>query len=114
MAQELPFSEETILIHEGNPPQDINLPKMSFQVGFSQISRETSGSAINKNMIAMGLIVKILGIKEEQLQQIMDADEELMLLNQNTAAIKMGEQIYTERSFPLLPLPRSQRFQHGP
>ncbi|MFC2016619.1 2-oxoacid:acceptor oxidoreductase family protein, partial [Chloroflexota bacterium] len=55
-AYELPLGADTLLLYDSEPPREINLPSKSFLVDFTKRSQKITGSTLNKNMVALGLL----------------------------------------------------------
>jgi 2-oxoglutarate ferredoxin oxidoreductase subunit alpha len=102
--QELPLRVDTLVLHENDPSREINLPAKSFQVGFSKKSQEVTGSTLNKNIVALGLLKRILALSEDRVKEAIDEDEELNLLKENLLAFAAGEHLFSEFTFPELRL----------
>jgi 2-oxoglutarate ferredoxin oxidoreductase subunit alpha len=103
-ASELPLGSETLVLYDREPWRGISLPEKSFPVAFSRKSEEVSGSRVNKNLVALGLLKKILALPGDRMREAIDADEELSLLKENLRAFEAGEQLLGEFSFPELRL----------
>ena len=106
--QELPLGVDTLVLYENNPSSGINLPQKSFQVGFSKKSQEVTGSTQNKNIVALGLLLRILAISDDRVKEAIDEDAELILLNENLLALKAGRNLFSDFSFPELRLSPAQ------
>ena len=104
VTEELPMGADTLVLYDDNPPQGMNLPKQSFAVDFTKKSREITGATLSKNMIALGLIKKILALPADEVQHTIDRNEELALLKNNVAAIAAGESLFSAFPFPDLRL----------
>ncbi len=104
LAHELPMGDGTLALYDGDPPEDMDLPRMAFRVDFSKKSREVTGTTVSKNMVALGLLKKILGLPEDGVKRTMEEDEELVLLTQNVPAVAAGEQLFSGFSLPELQL----------
>ncbi|MCK4241995.1 MAG: 2-oxoacid:acceptor oxidoreductase family protein [Dehalococcoidia bacterium] len=102
--QELLLRGDTLVFYENDPPRGINLPERSFQVGFSRKSQEVTGSALNKNIVALGLLKRILALSQDRVKEAIDEDEELNLLKENLSALEAGECLFSEFSFAELRL----------
>ena len=102
--QELPLGADTLVLYENDPSTGINLPQKSFKVGFSRKSQEVTGSTLNKNIVALGLLMRILALPEDRLKEAIGEDEELKLLKENLLALKAGEHLFSQFSFPELRL----------
>jgi len=101
---ELPLGIETIVLYETDPSGETTLPQQSFQVGFAATSREATGSTLNKNIVALGLLVKILALPEDQTKEAIEEDDGLQLLKENLPALKAGRHLFTQFPFPELGL----------
>jgi len=108
LEQELPLGVDTLVLHDNTPLKEINLPESSFLVGFSRKSREVTGSALSKNMVALGLLKRILALPEDRLKKTIEEDKDLILLKENLLAIEAGERLFCEFSFPELRLAPAQ------
>ncbi|MBE9501730.1 MAG: 2-oxoacid:acceptor oxidoreductase family protein, partial [Chloroflexi bacterium] len=93
--QELLLRGDTLVFYENDPPRGINLPERSFQVGFSRKSQEVTGSALNKNIVALGLLKRILALSQDRVKEAIDEDEELNLLKENLSALEAGECLFS-------------------
>jgi len=102
---ELELTEKSIVIYEYNPQSNITLPLTSFQIDFSSRSEVATGSTKDKNLVALGLLGKIMGLPEKHISKIIEADSELKLLKDKITALKAGEQLYSELSIPVFGLP---------
>jgi len=101
---ELELGRESLVISQDYPSSGINIPETFFQVDFSQKSREVNGSTINKNIVALGLLLRILALTKDQVKKAIEEDEELKLLKQNLPALEAGEHLFSGFSFPELGL----------
>lgn len=104
LAQELSLGVDTLLLYDSEPPREFNLPERSFMVGFSDKSKKVTGSTRNKNIVALGLLTRILALQESQVNKIIEEDEELVLLRKNLPAIEAGRHLFDEFPFPELRL----------
>ena len=102
---ELQQSQDTIVIYEYDPPQGIKLPAASFKIDFSTKSEETTESPKNKNLVALGLLAKIVGLPEKYIKQTIKDNHALGLLKDKMTAFEEGERLFTELSIPELSLP---------
>jgi 2-oxoacid:acceptor oxidoreductase alpha subunit len=105
---ELETGLDTLVICENQPDKDVLSSENIFQVTFAKISREVSGTTQNKNLIAMGLLSRILGLPEERMKKDIERDKELGLLRRNTAAIEAGARLFAEQSLPQCTLTPAQ------
>ncbi len=101
---ELELKGESLVLFENNPSTEINLPETSYQIGFSKRSQEVTGSTIDKNIVALGGLLRILTLDEDQVNRAIDEDEELKLLKQNIPALEAGGHLFSDFSFPELRL----------
>jgi 2-oxoglutarate ferredoxin oxidoreductase subunit alpha len=101
---ELELGAESLVLFDNDPLTGIDLPQNSFQVGFSQKSREVTGSAVNKNIVALGGLLRILALTQDRVKQAIEQDKELELLKENLSALEAGGQLLSDRSFPGLRL----------
>lgn len=100
LEQELPLGSDSVLFYEDAPPTEgIVLPQKSFQVGFSEISKEVIGKASSKNMVALGLLERILALPESLSRGAVIEDEASALLERNRPALEAGRHLLLE--FPL-------------
>ncbi len=99
---ELELRGESLVLFQNNPPTEINLPETSYQVDFSKRSHEVTGATIDKNIVALGVLLRILALDEDQVKRAIDEDKELKLLKQNIPALEAGGQLFTDFSFPEL------------
>ena len=102
--KELPMGVDTLVLFEKDPLRGINLPEESFQIDFSRRSQEATGSALNKNIVALGLLRRLLALSENRLKEAIEEDEDLGLLRENFSALEAGEGLFFEFSFPELRL----------
>lgn len=101
---ELELKGESLVLFENNPSTEINLPETSYQIDFSRRSHEVTGSTINKNIVALGGLLRILALDEDRVKRAIDEDEELKLLKQNIPALEAGGPLLSDFSFPELRL----------
>jgi 2-oxoglutarate ferredoxin oxidoreductase subunit alpha len=97
---ELTVGADTVVIYEEDPPSGVKLPKNSFKIGFSRISQEETGSDKNMNLVALGLLMRLLSFDRERMNKVIDEDTALQLLKENIVALDIGENIFAELSFP--------------
>ncbi|HEY48633.1 MAG TPA: 2-oxoacid:acceptor oxidoreductase subunit alpha [Dehalococcoidia bacterium] len=98
--QELPLAVDTLVIYETKPQGAIKLPEPSFQVDFSKKSKEVTGSTQNKNIVALGLLKRILALPDKKVKVAIETDIELELLKANLPALEAGEHLFPELSLP--------------
>jgi 2-oxoglutarate ferredoxin oxidoreductase subunit alpha len=105
LRQELPLGTDSVVFYD-NPPTEgsLNLPGKSFQVGFSQITKEVTGTATGKNMVALGLLERILALPENLVTVAAPHDHASALLERNAPALKAGKQLLPEFPFDELRL----------
>jgi 2-oxoglutarate ferredoxin oxidoreductase subunit alpha len=105
LKQELPLGIDSIVFYDSAPPEEgLNLPEKSFQVGFSQIIKELTGTAAAKNIVALGLLERILALPENLVKGAAPQDEASALLERNGLALKAGRRLLPEYSFDELSL----------
>ena len=105
LEQELPLGNDSVLFYEDAPPKEgIVLPEKSFQVGFSEISKELIGKASSKNMVALGLLERILALPESLSRGTEIEDEASALLGKNRPALDAGRRLLLESPFSELKL----------
>ena len=105
LEQELPLGINTVLFYDNAPPKEgINLPEKSFQVGFSEISKELTGTAAAKNIAALGLLERILALPENLSKGATAQDHASALLERNGLALNAGKRSLLEFPFAELKL----------
>ncbi|RLC93768.1 MAG: hypothetical protein DRI39_04830 [Chloroflexi bacterium] len=102
--REVPLAPETVVLYEKAPPSGLRLPKKSFEVDFSEASRQATGSDHNKNVVALGLVKRLLGLCGDRASEAIQTDEGLHLLKQNVAVLEAGELLLAGHSFAGLEL----------
>ncbi|MFC1944672.1 2-oxoacid:acceptor oxidoreductase family protein [Chloroflexota bacterium] len=102
--QELTLAGDTLVLHENIPPASIALPERSFQIDLSQRSRIVSGSTLDKNIVALGLLMKILALPDKQVRQLIRKDESLKMLKDKLSAFEAGGRLFSEMPLPDLRL----------
>lgn len=104
LQQELPLGNDSVLFYEDVPPKEgIVLPEKSFQVGFSEISKELIGKASSKNMVALGLLEGILDLSES-LSRGTDFADEIAAIGMALGASLTGAKSMTATTGPGLDL----------
>jgi len=97
LEQELPLGTDTVVFYDSACPQgSISLPEKSFQVAFSEISKELTGATIAKNIVALGLLNRILALCEDPLKGPVLQDEAFALLDRNSLAFNAGRRLLPE------------------
>lgn len=104
LEHELGMRAESLIIYENEPPAGIKLPEKSFRVGLSEKSEELTGSRLNKNILALGLLKRVLGLSEEQVKRAIEEDRELAMLKKKISALEVGERLFSELALPQLRL----------
>ena len=102
--QELKLGQDTVVLYEKDPPAAMDLPAFAFRIAFSDKAMLTTGKLRNKNLVALGLLLRILGISQQQTRQTVKGDAELHLLQENLRGLEAGEQLFSQFSFPDLRL----------
>ncbi|MFC2027621.1 2-oxoacid:acceptor oxidoreductase subunit alpha [Chloroflexota bacterium] len=105
---ELDLAEETIILSENPIPSGFDVPGNVIQVAFGERSQEATGSARNKNIVAFGFLVQMLGLPDSQVRKIIEHDVELTLLKNNLAAVEAGTQLFAEYSLPEIDLAQAK------
>jgi 2-oxoglutarate ferredoxin oxidoreductase subunit alpha len=105
LEQELPLGINTVLFYDDAPPEErIALPEKSFQVGFSEISKDLTGATTAKNIVALGLLERILALPESLSKGATVQDEASALLERNALALDAGKRLLPEFPFAELRL----------
>ncbi|OGN96570.1 MAG: hypothetical protein A2Z77_00980 [Chloroflexi bacterium RBG_13_51_36] len=105
LKQELPPGTDSIVFYEDAPPEgSLDLPRQSFQVGFSEISKEMTGTASAKNIVVLGLLERILALPENLSESAASHDHALALLEKNGVALHAGKHLLPEFPFDELRL----------
>ncbi|OGO04769.1 MAG: hypothetical protein A2Y60_05710 [Chloroflexi bacterium RBG_13_54_9] len=94
--QELPFDEHTIVFYEKDAPKGITLPARSFRIPFSERSERVTGSPLSKNIVALGLLARALGLASHRRAELVRESEELTILSENLAAFEDGGSLLLE------------------
>jgi 2-oxoglutarate ferredoxin oxidoreductase subunit alpha len=102
--QELWLGKNTIVIYEKEPDMTIELPHKSFKIDFSTASQEATATDKNKNIIALGLLTRMLAFSDEALRRAIDRDGEFILLKENLPAFEAGQGLYFSVTLPDLGL----------
>lgn len=96
---ELVLAQDTVVLCDDTEAGQTDLPGQHLSAGFSRESRTLTGSALNKNIVALGLLTKALALSEERVRKAISDDEELTLLKDNLPAFEAGEKLAA--GFPL-------------
>ncbi len=105
LGQELPLGNDTVLFYDDLPPQEgIALPKQSFQVHFSETSKDSTGKTTAKNMVALGFLERVLALPEGLSKGAVVEDGASALLGKNGPAINAGRLLLSELPFAELRL----------
>ncbi len=102
--QELPFDENTTVFFENDAPSGVTLPPRSYKAPFSDMSRRLTGTERNKNVVALGLLAKVLGLSGQAEQKEIHESEQLAILSENLTAFEEGRSLFAEASFSELAL----------
>jgi len=108
VARELPFGVDTLVLYENDPSGVISLPQNSFRVSFAKTSQEVTGSTLDKNIVALGLLLRILACPEDRVMKAIEEDKELELIKGNLPALKAGGNLFPQFAFPELGLSRAR------
>lgn len=104
VSQILQITRDTVVLYEKPPPSAIDLPASAYCIAFSERSLLSTGTAHNKNLVALGLLLKILGLSEVRTRQVIEEDPELHLIKKKRASLEAGAEILSELSIPDLRL----------
>jgi 2-oxoglutarate ferredoxin oxidoreductase subunit alpha len=105
LREELPLGIDSIVFYDNAPPKEgISLPEKSFQIGFSEISKELTGKTSAKNIAALGLLERILALPESLSDSATVHDSALALLERNGPALNAGKRLLSEFPFADLKL----------
>ena len=98
--EELSLGPDTIVLHESDPDEQIDLPVGSHRVGFTERSKEASGSSRNKNLLGLGLLLEMLGFEADRVGEIVESDGHLHLVKDNWEAVAAGIEMKSSLSLP--------------
>jgi 2-oxoglutarate ferredoxin oxidoreductase subunit alpha len=105
LEQELPLGINSVVFYDNVPPEgSLNLPEKSFQVAFSETSKDVTGATKAKNIVALGLLERILALPENLVKSAEAHDQASTLLERNAAALKAGSRLLLEFPFDELKL----------
>ncbi len=99
--QELSLGPDTLVLYEKDPRGAIELPQRAFRMGLAEKSQEATGATRNKNLVALGLTLGILGFLEARVREIVETDERLSLLRDRWPALSAGMAMKAEFSSDL-------------
>ena len=109
LEQELPLGSDSVVFYDSAAPKgSVSLPEKSFQVAFSEISKEVTGATSAKNIVALGLLSRILASSEDPLKAAVPQDEALAILERNGLAFDAGKRLLPEFPFTNLKLSPSR------
>jgi 2-oxoglutarate/2-oxoacid ferredoxin oxidoreductase subunit alpha len=101
---ELPTRADTLVLYENAPPEEIGLPEKSYKIDFSNVSKQATGAPRSKNIVALGLLNRILALKEDRIKTAIDNNPELKLLTKTLPALEAGGHLLADISFTELKL----------
>jgi len=104
LRQELALGADTLVLYDNKPPGGIDLPQRAFQVAFSRESQELTGLTLDKNIVALGLLLRILALADDRVKEAIEEDRELNLLKENLLVLQAGQHLFSEASFSGLAL----------
>ena len=105
LEQELPLdAESTVFYDSADQKHSVSLPEKSFQVGFSETVEELTGATSAKNIVALGLLSRILALSEDHWKGAIPQDEALALLQKNELALNSGKRLLLQFPFSELKL----------
>jgi len=109
LEQELPLGSDTVVFHDSACPKgSISLPEKSFQVAFSETSKDLTKATTAKNIVALGLLERLLALPESLSKGAAVQDEALALLERNGLALDAGRRLLPEFPSTELRLSRPQ------
>ena len=98
LKRELALTGDTLVVYEKDPPAQVQLPSSSSQIAFSRASKEATGSAKDKNILALGLLTRLLGLAQDRVRNDIAEDHKLHLVKEKIAAFNAGEKLFSELS----------------
>jgi 2-oxoglutarate ferredoxin oxidoreductase subunit alpha len=105
LEQELPLGADTVVFYDSaSPGESIGLPEKAFPVALSETSKELTGTSAAKNMVALGLLERILAFPESLSKAATVHDNALALLERNGPALNAGKRLLLESPFAELRL----------
>lgn len=104
LRQELVLGADTLVLYDDEPSSAINVPEKAFRVGFSTESQQATGSTLNKNIVALGLLLRILALAGDRVKEAIEEDRELSLLKENPLPLQAGQRLFSEASLSGLAL----------
>jgi 2-oxoglutarate ferredoxin oxidoreductase subunit alpha len=104
LEQELLLGADTLVLYDNEPSTAIDLPGKAFRVGFSIVSQEATGSTLDKNIVALGLLLRILALAGDRVREAIEEESELSLLKENPLPLQAGQRLFSEASFSGLAL----------
>ena len=97
--QELHLGPETLILYENNLPNTIDIPTKAFLIDFTEQSQQVTGSPRDKNIVALGLLLDIIGFTQDRVRDIVETDKELHLLINNWSALTAGIELNSKYTF---------------
>ena len=119
LQRELPIGNDSVVIYDSaSPGASIALPRRRFAVPFSNTSKETTNSTSAKNIVALGLLSKMLDLPTDSLKAATLDREALAILQKDAPALNAGKHLLSEIDFPDLRLspptdPSAKIILHG-
>ncbi len=101
---DLLIGPDTLVLHDSQSEPPGELPRNALRVDFTNASRGVTGTTRDKNLVALGFLVKLLGLSDEEISKAIDEDEELVLLKHSLPAIEAGEHLLSQFVVPDLSL----------
>jgi len=101
---ELALTSSSLVLYEGSPPEGIDLPVTSYPVDFSKAAKSATKSALDKNIVALGLLSRLLPLSPDGMRDAIAKDKDLRLLREKMAAVEEGERLAGMLSAPGLEL----------
>jgi len=104
LQEELVLGADTLVLYDSEPSSATNVPEKAFRIGFSRESQQATGSTLNKNIVALGLLLRILALTGDRVSEAIEEDSELSLLKENPLPLQAGQHLFSEASFSGLAL----------
>ena len=105
LEQELRLGTDTVVLYDSASSKgSISLPERAFPVALSETSKESVGATSAKNIVALGLLERILALPENPPKGAAVQDQASTLLERNSLALNAGRRLLPESPFPELRL----------
>ncbi len=97
--QELHLGPDTLILYENDLPDTIDIPAKTFQIDFTEQSKKVTESSRDKNIVALGLLLDILGFSQDRVKEIAETDKDLHLVIDNWSALIAGIELNSKYTF---------------